>query len=452
MTSLNSIYLIFENSEEDPSLIWRINVNKDGFAEVNIMIHNTGSDRFWILLPCDEVSSIIVFPKKDLYVYEKSSYNYFYCNYSINMRGADNLLITYGFEMAAFIEDYRAFLLTPKIIFSDGLVGDLIINLEGATRIFLISPIPRSIEKSEEGYLVNFKIPLEKAKEVWISYQIEYENGKRTISYDWYNVIIPKRYYSLVELNLKNLTQYKNELEEIFGFSIKNLSIRFFIPANIDDPLGYTFLEGKNASPFEINVNLLTLRYPKGQVELTILHEILHLYLWKAGVDPSLRWFHEGVATFFSLNLLSNRGFQIIEDYKEMFDFLSSELSDLSFVKEWRYEKEDAVYYSASYKIILNLNSTLGINFFKRLFSELYRNGVVLTDDEELFDVMGRISHNKSEEILVEHGLKTINEKTDQINTFFMFLILISLSSLFMAILFRYSVLRARRKLRHTRL
>lgn len=168
-------------------------------------------------------------------------------------------------------------------------------------------------------------------------------------------------------------------LANIFNVTLDHVKVRFFIPDF------YTLMSIGGYIPFkggklgDIYINLVYTRYVEGYLEVVALHEIIHHFMWKAGVSPEkLLWFHEGIAQFISIEIAESMGRRgagmIKEEINEAIRKLNlSTESNLKFLTEWtpyNMPRENVVLYVSAYYIISKLAKEYGgLEYYARFFT-----------------------------------------------------------------------------------
>ncbi|MEM3716261.1 MAG: hypothetical protein QW145_03760 [Candidatus Bathyarchaeia archaeon] len=198
-----------------------------------------------------------------------------------------------------------------------------------------------------------------------------------------------KRYepYAWKILNLYNLTYSKltdlfnTTLEEYSTPSGKGVTVRFFVPDfnSLMSIGGYVPFSGRNLG--DIYVNIIFTRYVEGYLEVIALHELIHHFLWKAGISPqNLLWFHEGMAQYISVEIAGELGYEGAKMIKEEIEegvkhLISTYGGDLSFLLDWtpsRAPRDLSTLYAAAYYVVSRLaEENGGLNYYARFFKVL---------------------------------------------------------------------------------
>lgn len=167
-------------------------------------------------------------------------------------------------------------------------------------------------------------------------------------------------------------------LTSIFNVTLDHVKAKFFIP----DP--HTLMSLGGYIPFsggtlgDIYINFMFTRYVEGYLEVVALHELVHHFMWRAGVSPErFLWFHEGMAQFISIEIAERMGYEGARMVKEEINGVIrklnlSEKSNLKFLKDWtpyNTPGEISVLYASAYYIISELAEEYGgLEYYARFF------------------------------------------------------------------------------------
>lgn len=171
-------------------------------------------------------------------------------------------------------------------------------------------------------------------------------------------------------------------LTKIFNVTLDHVRARFFVP----DPSTLLSIGGyvpfKGGSFGDIHINFMFTRYVGGYLEIIALHELIHHFMWKAGVSPErLLWFHEGAAQFISIEIAESMGYEGAKMAKEELDSAIRELnlsakSDLGFLKDWtpyNAPRDTSILYVSAYYIVSELAKEYGGLEYYATFFRLIR-------------------------------------------------------------------------------
>jgi hypothetical protein len=196
--------------------------------------------------------------------------------------------------------------------------------------------------------------------------------------------------YARSILDLYNRTY--NDLVDLFNVTLEDANVRFFIPdfESLFSIGGYVPFTSNRMG--DININFVFTRYVEGYIEVIALHELVHHFLWKAGVSPrGLLWFHEGMAQYVSMEIANTIGFEGAGTMINEMETAISELKlvvgeDFGFLQQWSITSQPqdvGSYYAAAYHVVRSLAEGRGGLDYYALFFKLM-NGETITSNAEL--------------------------------------------------------------------
>jgi hypothetical protein len=196
--------------------------------------------------------------------------------------------------------------------------------------------------------------------------------------------------YARSILDLYNRTY--NDLVDLFNVTLEDANVRFFIPdfESLFSIGGYVPFTSNRMG--DIHINFVFTRYVEGYIEVIVLHELVHHFLWKAGVSPrGLLWFHEGMAQYVSMEIANTIGFEGAGTMINEMETAISELKlvvgeDFGFLQQWSITSQPqdvGSYYAAAYHVVRSLAEGRGGLDYYALFFKLM-NGETITSNAEL--------------------------------------------------------------------
>ncbi len=384
---------------------WVIDVDESGYSRVDIEIRGRVGETYWIVLPSQRVPEMTPKQSPSTYTYSSEPVGYFYDNYSFTFLGVDSVRISYEFEMAVLFEKDRGMLISPLIEFDPRLAGEITVRIENALNIIDYSPMPNTYDRVGNTYILNYTFPanlLPRSRRISVLYQLAQPLDEVSMRIGEFVSVVPSPHAESVKTLMTELKDMNEDVSRFFGFKVEGIELIFYIPESINSAGGFVPVEGGEV-PDEIHINLLMFRYLPGYLELVALHELIHHYVARLGVSPDLRWFHEGAATFFSIQFLLGKGFEAVEEQYREAEALSFQMPDVSFILDWTGGYGPPSYYMASYKVFRELNSTLGLSFFEKLFRAMKGGEYDVSGD--IFSVMSDVSGGRSDEVLARLNL-----------------------------------------------
>jgi hypothetical protein len=364
---------------------YKFTVNGDGFTRVDITFQSTEAQgSSWVVVPKEkfnkrtyEVTSGNITKEPTIGKtedYVNQDY-YFYEVFEFSFTSSSTFQMEIQFNMsdgALIIERADApdgMFLSPLIGFDPQSSGSAEVFFPSHFEVQKIPPSGRIISNNRVSF--DSLNPLTRL-------QIQFEAGNKpdtvAIEQGIFTFNTVKRYenYAQEILNFYNNTYAS--LTDLFNVSLGNVDVQFFIP-EFDILLsvgGYIpFIRQRLG---KININIFFVRAVNGIIEVIALHELVHHFLWKAGLSPDyFLWFHEGAAQFVSIETVDDLGYVGAVLERERLEQSVTELPPkLGFLEEWTPANQPdniALHYVASYYIVRSLADNYGgMNFYQQFF------------------------------------------------------------------------------------
>ncbi|MBS7615509.1 hypothetical protein KEJ18_07275, partial [Candidatus Bathyarchaeota archaeon] len=211
--------------------------------------------------------------------------------------------------------------------------------------------------------------------------------------------------YATSILDLYNKTY--SDLVDLFNATLEEANVKFFIP-DFESLLsigGYVPFSSNRMG--DININFVFTRYVEGYIEVIALHELVHHFLWKAGISPkSLLWFHEGMAQYVSMEIAKQMGYEGMEEISRQMEESVAYLKKLvgenfGFIQDWSMNRQPeniGYYYTAAYYVVRSLaEKDSELEYYARFFKTL--KGQLISSNAELVYYLS-LASNKS---IAEH-------------------------------------------------
>ncbi|MGC9095689.1 MAG: hypothetical protein ACP5II_00800 [Infirmifilum sp.] len=397
---LNNIQAL--KAEPLPTIKAVINVDDTGNATVKITFKTLGKTKILFTLPRFENYTICESYGTPQIVNAPSS-AYFYYNSTINLNPGENgtaiLSICYKFPYASLLADNQGWFMSPMLVSTPPVNIEVYVKIPNVGKITLESPISTGINvNGYRRYVLAPGTPTVISGRVVIEYltlsnvtTVDFNTSVRDTTI---RVQSPPFYKSLAQRVLTVASKAYANLTSMTGVSLQELVFRFYLPKQSlggITTLGFVMGEDINAGgrgPIMLNLGLI--RYAPGYLETTIIHEMVHAFLGKAGVEANdeTRWFHEGLAQYISISVAESLGYNVAELRNDMINASRTLYKyyegNLSLIQHWPTVPElvgDA--YLASFYIIENLSATYnGEAFIKSLFQAIRDYGKVKTTND----------------------------------------------------------------------
>jgi len=370
-------------------------VDKDGFTKVDITYTTvSGRGSSWVLVPkflewtnrtvrgkvtewglrdAEELTGV------PYYFYEVLWFSY-------NFDGSEfEMIIQFNLSTAAMIIEPDGLFYSPQIGFQ-----------EGRVKVEVTLPQDFSVKQGEALALGNggayqpsssssHSVSFDNLPETENSLRIEVgfrtgddEADLRTLRSDVFTFETVPRYEGYAEEILTLFSGTYGNLVELFNVTLETAEVRFFLPEfnSLFSPGGYVPFVSRQIG--DIHINILYTRYVRGYIEAIALHELVHHFLWKAGISPqTLLWFHEGMAEYISLEIASALGYEGSRIMKEELEDGALQLRQMvednfGFITQWspsRQPENMGPYYVASYYVVSRLAEPYGgLEYYTRFF------------------------------------------------------------------------------------
>ena len=378
-----------------------VRVSESGNATVSLVVTCEGAGSFSTYLPRFERWSYTVAGGELLGVEPHPSSYYFYDNVTFAYRaegGSLSINFTYRFPFAALYSEGRGWFMSPLVGLSPPAGIDVLVEIRNLDTVIAVTvngavvtyvregkelriPIPAATVASSGGLRVTVDFRPERVKEEVFTE----EAGNVSV-----RLRAPSFYRGLARTIARVVEKALPRLREVFGYRPVSLEFKLFLPSMMDlRALGYVLGEDINAgNEGPVYLNLALVRFKEGYFETTIVHELVHKALGALGVPASaeLRWFHEGVAQYASLEICGKIGINVSDlraDLEAAARPYREGLRKPGFVSRWSPAGDEGSYYAASYYIVSSLCGRYGgLDYLKRVAEEIQRRGGVRTNSE----------------------------------------------------------------------
>lgn len=372
-----------------------------GNATVTILFVDDAPGRAFIFLPRFEEYNLTysgvykpLNQTKITYFYDRLDFAY-----EPGSEGKFEFSVSYFFPYASLMTEDKAWFMTPLIGAPNHVTVYVNVTLENLGKVTATVPEPLEVVGNKLSFRVYDTV---EGQRVVIEYLLKKPVQVRTIKRDirGTKVIVkaPEMYSELADRVLSTFERTKPYLDEIFGNVFTEVEYRFFLP-RLKDVTELGYVHGEELSlggEGPIYLNMVLLRYVPGYFEATVVHEYVHKVLAKAGIEPNniLRWFHEGVAEYVSLEVCKLAGIDVREleqDRALVFrEVVRVTGGDFGFLQNWASTADEGLKYAASEYLVYKLASKYGgLDFISRVVREARAKGKVATTDD-LVEVLSR--------------------------------------------------------------
>ena len=324
---------------------------------------------------------------------------YFYnmLDFSFESDGHFEMMIQYNFTTAAMIIEPYGIFLSPQIGYHPDGVGKAEVTFPSNFKVQKAVAEPGYTPSFKDSNYVRFDSLPSNLIRLEIDFKIDGDQlSPLEIERGIFTFETSERYekYALNILDLFNRTY--DDLVDLFNTTLENINVEFFVPdfEAIYSIGGYVPFTGETIG--NIHINIFYTRYVEGYIEVTALHELVHHFLWRAGISPEdLLWFHEGMAQYVSIEISEDIGLEGASMIKQELENAASRLvevddltrgRDLGFLARWTPTSRPADWgtlYTAAYYVVSRLAEPYGeLAYYVRLFKLL--EGIEVDDSDEL--------------------------------------------------------------------
>ena len=411
-----------EGVPEGRSLTYVIEVEESGNATVVLVFEAGDGSSFYTFLPRFENWSYTVWSGSLVKVDVKNSSAYFYYNvtfsYEPGPEGLFGLNISYHFPYASLHIGKRGWFMTPLLGSPPDVEVEVVVRDELVDEVFSVTVNGVEVRPERRGSRFRVRVPGEAVAaggrvtmDYTLSKQVEAVAFEENVDSSTVRILAAPYYKYFASKIIGIVREAKPLMEEVFGPLRELVEFEFFLPERVNIyTYGYVIGEDVNAGgKGPIHLNLALIRFKEGFLETTVVHEYVHLALGALGVPASreLRWFHEGVAEYVSLEVCRRVGIDVADiqglllNASEVF---RSGLMKPGFIQEWTPRGNEAAYYAASYYVISTLAERYGgLEFLKRVMEEIKaRNGI--GSNEELVEVLSNAAGEDLSNLFTEWG------------------------------------------------
>lgn len=374
-------------------------IDEEGFTMVNITYRtDTDSGSSWILVPRFSEwiyeaarGEITEWNLRDTEEVIDEPY-YFYEAFCFSFRSDGSefqMNVQFNLSIAAMIIEPEGIFYSPQIGFEKGRLKAKVVLPEGFSvkqgEALVLgdrgSYRPSSISPSSDSVLFDSVPETENKMRIQVGFKTlnetaEYatlENGVFT-----FETVLRYEEYARGIMALFNKTYA--DLVDLFNVTLESAEARFFLADfnSLFEVGGYVPFVAERMG--DIHINFVLTRYVEGYIEVVALHELVHHFLWKAGISAqALLWFHEGMAQYVSIEIANKLGYEGSSMMKQELDRSVDALGlksmvgkDLGFLTGWSPSRQPAnmgTYYVAAYYVVSEIAEPRGgLDYYSRFF------------------------------------------------------------------------------------
>jgi hypothetical protein len=251
----------------------------------------------------------------------------FYDNLTLYYSGPIAVTINWTMQYGALILEPQGLFVSPAIFASSDVNGYATLKLpDEVQRINTVTP--RYTEPSPGVLQFDLKQVMENSGRIYVFFTTSGQQDVQEFTRGMYTVSTASRYGSLAERVLTAYVKSTPVMQNLFNETLGHTYVDFFVPQSPEDmPIGgFVPILPNRFSVGNISLNLFYFRTQEGYIESIALHELVHQYIAKSGISPTLLWLHEGLANYVAIGITYYLG---LPGAKDLEDSLRSEAANI---------------------------------------------------------------------------------------------------------------------------
>jgi hypothetical protein len=314
-------------AQHTSSYFYRFSVDREGFTTVEINFSSTdNTGESWVFVPKfqswnhTETSGWILQSElvetdqvigQDLYFYQAFKFGY-------RANGFFNTTIKFDFDNGALIMEPRGVFYSPQIGFEANSEGNAEVLFNDDFKVDQDLAIVVGSRTTYPPQEVELNRVLFRLGENVVRLQVEFNvdavadvvtlrsDDNKTFTFETVS-----RYETYAISVLRFYDRAYNQTARLFNSTLEDVVVQWFLP-DFESLLAVGgFVPVFTGGLGEININVVFIRTINGTVENIAMHELVHRFLGKAGIPPNeFLWFHEGMAQYISVNIVSDLGYE----------------------------------------------------------------------------------------------------------------------------------------------
>jgi hypothetical protein len=338
----------------------------------------------------------------------------FYDNLTLYYSGPVKIAINWTMQYGALLLEPQGLFVSPAIFASGDANGYATLRLPNEVQQ-ITSVTPQYTQVSPDVLQFDLKQVMQNGEgRIYVYFTTSGQQDVREFTRGNYTVSTASRYGALAERVLSAYVNSTRVMQSLFNESLGHTYVTFFVPQSPSDmPVGgFVPIEPNTFSVGNISLNLFYFRTEEGYIEAIALHELVHQYIAKAGVPPTLLWLHEGLANYISIGVTYYLGLTGAKDLEDSLTSTAADIpqSEYHVVEAWSPSYTDPNYsefqhYAMAYAIVSAIGSAFpvkgqpfrGYGFYNALFSFIEANGQHPNSTLQIVSDMELVAPNGSE-------------------------------------------------------
>jgi len=339
----------------------------------------------------------------------------FYDNLSLSYTGPVSISVNWTMEYGALLLEPRGLFVSPAILASSDVPGYATLSMpDGVTKINYATPRYKEVSSGVLQFdLRQVMQNPEAVGRIYIYFSFSGEQSMEEFTEGTYTISTASRYMGLAERVLSVYAEATPILQGLFNTTLGHAYVEFFVPESAEEmPIGgFVPILPDRFSVGNISLNLFYFRTQEGYIESIALHELVHQYVAKSGIPPSLLWLHEGLANYVGIQLTYFLGLPGARDLEDSLVFEAARIpqSEYHIIDGWTPSHTNPSYsvfqhYSIAFEIVREIGSAFqeegepfsGYDYYSALFRSIAEKGQLPNSTWHVLSAMELCASNGS--------------------------------------------------------
>jgi len=389
-----SNYLV--RSSPDKRIDYSLSFDDNGFTATNITYSDDQANgSVWMLVPKGSHKWSIGVSEGELDGSALTDVGMvFYDNLSLSYTGPFSVSVNWTMEYGALLLEPHGLFVSPAILASSDVPGYVTLSLpDEVTKINYATPRYKEVSPGVLQFdLRQVMQNPEVVGRIYIYFALSGEQSMEEFTEGNYTISTASRYRGLADRVLSVYAEATPILQKLFNTTLGHAYVEFFVPESAEEmPIGgFVPILPDRFSVGNISLNLFYFRTQEGYIESIALHELVHQYVAKSGIPPSLLWLHEGLANYVGIQLTYFLGLPGARDLEDSLVFEAARIpqSEYHIVDGWTPSHTNPSYsvfqhYSIAFEIVREVGLAFeeegepfsGYDYYSSLFKTIEEKG-----------------------------------------------------------------------------
>jgi len=388
---------------------YEFTIHENGTVSLVARFTSDEPGRAWIMVPKFREYSLSKDGITSTSLQRDTAY-YFYSNLTFQFEAGASLQMSYSYRFGSFIVEPNGVFFSTLVGYDPTYPGEVVVRMPASFEVeasFVDGREEDPSSKETSGGLLYLTFPIppgsDSGHRVMVVFKTTEEPRLVNLTAGALTLTTPERYVDVAENVTEIYTRFQPAVSDVTDMPEIPISMRFFIPSDPEEiaVLGFTSVSSPALlmedviTPGKVSLNLMLVRYPESYLPETLVHELLHQYMLRAGLSTELRWAHEGLAQYLSYLILRENGYPDAgQEDINLSRLVFQEVRNLGFLQDWRgggSPPDPATYYLASLYVFSDLGERYGgLGFYKKFFQEIRADGAEVDEIDELVYYLSR--------------------------------------------------------------